>query len=146
MNLLATQVRAGIVQDYMAGAFVRHGFKTEGRLLKVQSSEVLALVKKAIDEMPAFGPFEALEAALSWSPSAPYHEKRRHRGKHYERIGKAEKTMLKTLRKAFDSLYRTHNDWTRREQINATSRMMKAVIDTPRKKAKALMDAETPPE
>jgi hypothetical protein len=145
MNLLEVQLRAASVQDLFAESFERQGFKTEGRKLKIQSGEVLALVKKALDEMPKFERLEVLVGILGGKSAVTYREKRRVQGKYYERIGKAEKAMLKTLRSAFDSFYKTRADWTRRQQINATTRMIKAVIEMPKKQAKELMAATPKP-
>ena len=141
MNLLETHLRAFIVNDVIAGAFERHGFKTETRRLKIQSREVLDLVGKALKEMPPLEPLESFLWMLGGKPSGSYAEKRRVRGRYYERIGKAEKIMLNTLRGAFDSLYKTHTEWSRREQIAATTRMMKGMIEEPKRRAKAMLAA-----
>lgn len=143
MNLLEIQIRAGMVQNHLADAFSRLGFKTEGRLLKIQSTQLLALLKKAWAEMPEIDPTEAVAAILGGKETAgsPYYEKRRKRGKYYRQIGEADKVMLKTMRKAFESLYRDHHDWTRRKQLATTSLMMKAFMDVPREKVKGLLTA-----
>jgi hypothetical protein len=139
VNLLETHLRADYVRGYFAGAFERAGFKTESRKLRIQAEQVSKLIDKALTEMPTFEPFETLGAILGGGMTKSHREKRRLRGKHYAAIGSAERVMLKTLKKAFDSLYRTRADWNRRTQLAATSRMMKAMITKPKGQAQSLL-------
>jgi len=139
MNLLEVQIRA-VLAAKAAESLTRCGFKTEGRKLKVQATEVAALVTKALEEMPPIGVLELYaNYNAGKSASTAYKEKRRARGKYYAQIGKAEKTMLKTYRAALDSLYKSNDDWTRRQQIDATVRMYRAIMDTSRAHAKQLL-------
>jgi hypothetical protein len=150
VNLVETYIRAAIVQGLAVTSLERLGFKTEARLLKIQSNQLIKLVNKAIAEMPKIEPFDVVYSVLSGGAMSPAHrEKRQQRGKYLQRIGQAEKVMLKTLRKSFDSLYKTHDDWTRRQQLQATSRMMKAMMEKPKEKAQSILAAASyanPPE
>jgi len=141
VNLVETYIRASVVNGLAVTSMERAGFKTEARLLKIQSEQLIKLVNKAIAEMPKIDPFDVVYSVLSGGLSPTHREKRQQRGKHLQRVGQAEKIMLKTLRKSFDSLYKTHDDWTRRRQLQATSRMMKAMIEKPKEKAKSLLSA-----
>jgi hypothetical protein len=133
MNLPETHMRAFLVNDLLSVAFVQLGFKTEGRLLRVQSSEVIDLVKKAWREMPQFESFKALYIPAGSDAEKSYREKQRKRGRYYGQIGAAEKRMLKTMRKASDSLYKEHSHWSRRKQIEATKMMMSALMGVPKR-------------
>jgi hypothetical protein len=126
---------AVLINGFVADSFARQGFKTEGRKLKIQSDTTIKLISKALDEMPKIDAWEGMVSVLSGGMTAKHRAARQNRGKHFARIAHAEKVMLKTLRNAFDSLYKTRDDWSRREQIQAKSRMMKAVIESPKKKA-----------
>jgi hypothetical protein len=141
MNLLETHMRAFLVNDLLSVAFVQLGFKTEGRLLRVQSSEVIDLVKKAWRESQ-FESSKALYILAGSEAEKSYREKRRKRGGYYGQIGAAEKRMLKTMRKASDSLYKEHSRWSRRKQIEATKMMMSALMGVPRERAKKLLSAD----
>jgi DnaJ-domain-containing protein 1 len=141
VNLLESHLRADVIRGYLSGAFERLGFATEARLLRIQSEQLVKLIDKALEEMPAVDPWYALSSILGGEVTATYREIRRVRGKHYERIGKAEKTMMKTLRRSFNNMYKTHSDWPKRQQLQATSRMMKEMVEQSKKAAKGLLEA-----
>jgi hypothetical protein len=140
VNLMETYLRAEVVKP-LANSFGRLGFKTEARLLKIQGDQLLKLVNKAFDEMPTIDPWEAVGSILGGGMTPTNRENRQQRGTHLKRIGEAEKVMLKTFRKALESLYKTHTDWTRRQQLQATSRMMKAMMEQPKERAQSLLAA-----
>ena len=141
MNLTEKYLRAVLIESYLADAFARAGFKTEARKLKIQANATIKLISKAVDEMPKLDVWDSVMSALSGELTPKHRATRQKRGMHFARIGRAEKVMLKTLRDAFDSLYKTHGDWTRREQLNATSRMMKGLMESSKKKAQAMLAA-----
>jgi hypothetical protein len=145
VNFVEKYLRADIVRGPLAAALDRAGFKTEARLLKAQGEQVTKLLDKAIKEMPSFDPWESVSFILSGGMSPSHRARRQVRGMHFERISKSEKIMLKTLRRAFDSLYKTRTDWNRRAQLQATSRMMKAMIEAPKQKAQSLLAAASRP-
>ncbi len=143
MNLAEKYIRAVLIDGYLADAFARAGFKTEARKIKIQAGTTIKLINKALDEMPTLDIWDVVGSVLAGGMTPKHRAARQNRGMHFARIGKVEKVMLKTLRDAFDSLYKTIHaeDWTRRQQLKATSRMMKGVMEAPRKKAQAMLAA-----
>jgi hypothetical protein len=141
VSLAESYVRAELVRGPLSAAFGRSGFKTEARLLKIQADNVVKLLDKAITEMPTVEAWESLAAILGGA--ANYREKLRTRGTYMKRIGDAEKIMMRTLRKAFESMYKSNQDLNKRQQIKATNDMMRAMIDVPKKRVKALLSTNT---
>lgn len=133
MNLAETYLRAEIING-LSKPFGRLGYKTEARLLRIQSELVTTTINKAIAEMPNIEPWEAIAALLGGGMTPAQRLKRQVRGKYMKIIGDAERTMLKTLRRAFENLYKAHEDWPRRKQIATTTMMMKGIMNVPKEK------------
>jgi hypothetical protein len=74
VNLLETHLRADVVRGYMSGAFERFGFKTEARLLRIQSQQLIKLIDKALEEMPAIDPWEGLSSILGGEMTSTYRQ------------------------------------------------------------------------
>ncbi len=141
MNLSEKILRAKFVHD-LSDVFANVGFKTEARLMKIQSDAVIKLVTKALDEMPKVEMSDLVAKVLGGGKVSVAHRAERHlRGKHYQNIGRAEKVMLKSVKAAFDNLFNSHYGWTGRKKLDATSRMMRTLMGKPKTESQSLLVA-----
>ena len=124
----------------LSDVFANVGFKTEARLMKIQSDAVIKLVTKALHEMPKVEMSDLVARVLGGGEISTAHRAdRRARGKHYQNIGQAEKLMLRTVKAAWDSLFRSHYGWTGRKRLDATSRMMRTLVKKPKADSQSLL-------
>jgi len=137
LNFLEVYIRAHKIRT-ASDVFETAGFKTEARLLRAQTKEVQNLVEGTLQTLSnqrvlsaRSMPAEQYEQALR--------ESRRHRGKLLERIGKAQRTMLQTFRKATDSMTKTRSELNRREQIKETNRLLRNVMQLAKEEAQTFM-------
>jgi hypothetical protein len=147
VNLLQIYVKTILIGDYLAPAFQRGGFKTEARLLKIQSGQLVKLLGKVgseLSEMP--GPALAGAVAVllgSGSFDSAYNDNRRKRGKLLEKVGKVDKTLQRTLKKALNNMYSvTLRGKSRRERVQIASRIINALDSSSKKKALSLLSTK----
>ena len=110
--------------------------------MKIQSDAVVKLVTKAMQEMPRVEMSDLVAKVLGGGTiSAAHRADRQLRGKHYHNIGMAEKVMLKTVKTAWDNLFKSHYGWTGRKKLDATSRMMRTLMGKPKTESQSLLVA-----
>lgn len=108
--------------------------------MKVQSDAVIKLVTKALHEMPKLEMSVLVAKVLGGGKiSAAHQADRQLQGKHYQNIGRAEKIMLKTVKAAWNNLFKSHYGWTGRKRLDATSRMMSTLMGKPRMQSQSLL-------
>ena len=148
MNLLQIYVKTILIGEYLAPAFQRGGFKTEARLLKIQSDQLVKLLGKAGAELSgnARPSLSRRSGGFAWQRevSIPLTRTIAASEKVLEKVGKVDKTLQRTLKKALNNMYSvTLNAKSRRERVQLASRMINALNSSSKKKALSMLSTKS---